>query len=131
MQILLHADAANDGRPAMTEHLHDVLGAALARFGDRVTRVQVQLGEAKASVRPGFTDIHCTLEARLAHEEAIIVTDHAGNAHQAIAGAVRKLKRAVGAAIAKRDPRQQRTPRVDAAGSAQPLGQAAAPDAPA
>jgi hypothetical protein len=35
------------------------------------------------------------------------VKDSAPTAHQAIAGAVRKLKRAAGAAIAKHDPRRQ------------------------
>lgn len=110
LQILLHADALNDGSPAMAEHLQDVLGAALSRFGERVTRVQVHLSNAKGGVRPGFADMHCTLEAHLAHEESVVATEHAGTAHQAIAGASRKLRRAVGAALARHDPRHQRTP---------------------
>ena len=35
-----------------------------------------------------------------------MVKDHAGNAHQAIHGAVGKLKRAVATALAKQDPRR-------------------------
>ena len=58
----------------------------------------------------GNDDIHCTLEARLVGFDAVIVKDHAGSAHQAIEGAVRKLKRAVGTEIAKHDPRGHRTP---------------------
>jgi len=38
----------------------------------------------------------------------VVVKEQAGNAHQAIEGALRKLKRAVGATLAKHDPRQQR-----------------------
>lgn len=108
LQILLHADADNDGSVAMTDHLQDVLGPALSRFGGRVSRVQVQLSSAKGAARPGVADMHCTLEARLSHEESVVVTDHARNAHQAIAGAARKLQRAVGTALAKHDPRGHR-----------------------
>jgi hypothetical protein len=40
MQILLHADPNTDGSAPMTLHLQTVVKAALARFGDRVTRVE-------------------------------------------------------------------------------------------
>lgn len=105
LQILLHADADNDGSAAMAEHLQLVLGAALARFGERVTRVEVQLA---GGARAGHSDSRCTLQARLAHDESVVVSEHAGSAHQAISSAARKLKRATGVALAKHDPRQQR-----------------------
>lgn len=105
MQVLLHTDKHTDGSAAMTEHLQAELRAALGRFGERVTRVEAHLCDVNSAARAGADDIHCTLEARLVGEHAVVVKDHAGNAHQAIEGAVRKLKRAVGAAIAKHDPR--------------------------
>lgn len=109
MQILLHADPHTDGSAAMAEHLELVVKEALARFGQRVTRVEAHLSDAAGPNKSSADGIHCTLEARLVGEEAVVVKEHAGNAHQAIAGAVRKLKRAVDTAIAKHDPHHRKT----------------------
>jgi ribosome-associated translation inhibitor RaiA len=105
MQILLHADTNSDGSQAMAEHVDDVINGALGRFGDRVSRVEVHLSDADGQAGTSARSIQCTLEARLTGLETVFVTDHADNAHQAIEGGARKLKRAVGAAIAKHDPR--------------------------
>ena len=105
MQILLHVDTNSDGSPAMTQHIEDVVNAALGRFGERVTRVDVHLSEAEGHALTSAGSIRCTLEARVVGLETIFVTDHADDAHRAIEGGVRKLKRAVGAAIGKHDPR--------------------------
>lgn len=107
MQILLHADPHTDGSHLMAEHLKTVVLAAMGRFGERVTRVEAHLSDANGAAKTGDDDIHCTLEARLPGHDAMVVKDRAANAHQAIEGAVRKLKRAVGAEIAKHDPRSQ------------------------
>ena len=108
MQILLHSDPNTDGRLAMTEHLKTVVTDALGRFGERIMRVEAHLSDVNSTARSGDDDIHCTLEARLVGLQAIVVKDSAGNAHQAIEGAVRKLRRAVEAEIGKHDPRGQR-----------------------
>ncbi len=108
MQILLHADTHTDGSRLMAEHLTTVVGDAMGRFGERVTRVEAHLSDVNGPAKPGGNDIHCTLEARLVGLDNIVAKGHAGNAHQAIEGALRKLKRAVGAEIAKHDPRSQR-----------------------
>lgn len=89
----------------MAEHLQTVVKDALGRFGERVTRVEAHLSDANSQAKTGAQNIHCTLEARVVGEEAIVVKEEAGNAHQAIEGALRKLKRAVGAAIEKHHPR--------------------------
>ena len=108
MQILLHSDPHIEGGHLMAEHLTTVVNDAMQRFGERVTRVEAHLSDVNSQARSSDDDIHCTLEARLIGLDAIVVKDHAGNAHQAIEGAVRKLKRAVGAEIAKHDPRGRR-----------------------
>ncbi len=105
MQISLHSDTNTDGSHLMAEHLQTVLKAALGRFGERITRIEDYLSDVNSQSRTAADDIHCTLEARLVGADAVVVKDHAGNAHQAIEGAVRKLKRAVGTAVAKLDPR--------------------------
>jgi ribosome-associated translation inhibitor RaiA len=95
MQILLHSDPNTDGSHLMAEHLETVVKAAMARFGERVTQVEAHLSDANGKNKSSGDDIHCTLDAKLLGLDAIVVKDRAGNAHQAIEGALRKLKRAV------------------------------------
>ena len=108
MQILLHSDSNTDGGHLMADHLQTVVQDAMARFADHVTRVQAYLSDVNGQTKSGANDIHCTLEAKLVGFDAIVVKDHASNAHQAIEGAVRKLKRAVGTALEKHDPSSHR-----------------------
>ena len=102
---MLHTDPHTDGTHLMAEHLDAVVKGAFTRFGERVTRVEAYLSDEDGSAKAGVSGVQCTLEARLLGLDAVIVKEQAGNAHQAIEGAVRKLKRAVGASIAKHDPR--------------------------
>ena len=106
MQVLLQADKNIEGGQSMAEHVQSVVTAALARFGERVTRVEAHLSGADGRAQLGAHSIHCSLEARLVDLDAVVVTAHGPNPHQAIDGAVRTLKRAVGAAIGKHDPRR-------------------------
>jgi len=108
MHILLHSDSNTDGGHLMAEHLQKVVQDAMARFADRVTRVEAHLSDVNSQAKSSDGDIHCTLEARLVGHDAIVVKDHASNAHQAIEGALRKLKRAVGTELAKHVPRGHR-----------------------
>lgn len=113
MQVLLHTDPNTDGSQSMAQHLETVAQAAMARFGERVTRIEAHLSDVNSLARAGENDIHCTLDAHLVGQGAIVVKDQAGNAHQAIEGALRKLKRAVGVALEKHDPRHQRVKLVE------------------
>ena len=105
MQITFHADANTDGGQLMADHVTTVVTNALGRFGERITSIEAHLSGVGSQGGSGSGDIECALEARLAGLEPVVVKEHAGNAHQAIEGAVRKLKRAVGTALAKHDPR--------------------------
>ena len=111
MQILMHADPNSDGGHLMAEHLTTVVNNAMARFGERITRVEAHLSDVDSPAKSGSGAIHCTLEARLAGLDAIVVKAQAGNAHQAIEGAVRKLRRAAQTALVKHDlSRRHRAP---------------------
>jgi len=115
MQVLLHSDPNTDGSSLMAEHLTSVVNEAMARFGERITRVEAHLSDVNGEVKSSADDIHCTLETRLVGMEAVVVKNSAGNAHQAIEGAVRKLKRAVATQIEKHDPRHHRATIKDSA----------------
>ncbi len=120
MQILLHSDTNTDGGHRVAEHLHVVVQDAMGRFGEHVTRVEAHLADANGHAKAGDDAVQCTLEARLAGLDVVVVKELAGSVHQAIDGAVRKLQRAVGTEIARHDPRSQRghPADADAAGSA-------------
>jgi ribosome-associated translation inhibitor RaiA len=105
MQILLHSSPNTDGSLLMAEHVKTVVTNAMGRFGERITSVEAHLSGVASQGISSADEIQCALEARLAGLEPVVVKEHAGNAHQAIEGAVRKLKRAVGTALAKHDPR--------------------------
>ena len=106
MQVFLHTDPHVDGSHQMADHLTTVVKEALHRFGDHITRVEAHLADANSHVKTTPDEIQCTLEARLVGRDPIVVKDKAATAHQAIAGAVGKLKRAVATAIEKHDPRR-------------------------
>ncbi len=108
MHILLHSDLNTDGSLLMTDHFTGVVNGAMGRYGDRVTRVEAHLSDVDGQARSSAGEIRCTLEARLVGLDAVVVKAHAGNAHEAIDGAVRRLRRAVGAEIGKHDPRSHR-----------------------
>ena len=127
MQVLLNTDPHTDGRHEMAEHLESVVKDALGRFGEQITRVEAHLSDANSHNQAGPDDIHCTLEARLVGLAPVVVKDHAGTAHQAINGAVGKLKRALATVMAKHDPRQN-TALSASAGAEEAL--ATAPGAP-
>ncbi len=108
MQVLLHSDPNTDGGHLMAEHLATVVKDALGRFGERITRVEAHLSDVNGHAKTGSQAIHCTMEARLIGLDNVVVKEHADNAHQAIDGAVRKLKRALDTEIAKHDDRHPR-----------------------
>jgi ribosome-associated translation inhibitor RaiA len=116
MQVLLNTDHHVDGRQEMGDHLSTVVKDALHRFGDHITRVEAHLSDANSHVKATPDEIHCTLEARIAGQEPVVVKDHAATAHQAITGAVAKLKRAVTTVFEKHDPRRAGTSVLDELG---------------
>lgn len=113
MQVLLNTDPNVDGRQAMSDHLETVVKDAMHRFGEHVTRVEAHIADVNSQAKGSNEDIQCTLEARLAGFEPVVVKDHAGNAHQAINGAVGKLQRAVSTTLAKHDRKRAGLPNND------------------
>jgi ribosome-associated translation inhibitor RaiA len=103
MQVLLNTDPHTDGRAEMAAHLERTVKDSMGHFGERVTRVEAHLSDAHSHAKQQPDEIHCTLEARLRGMPPLVVKDQAGNAHQAIAGALDKLKRAVTSALEKHD----------------------------
>jgi ribosomal subunit interface protein len=103
MQILVNTDNHIDGSEGLRSHVESAVADAMERFGNRVTRVEVQLTDENSSKKGGDKDKRCAMEARLAGLAPIAVSELAPTLHQAIDGALEKLEKSLDRTLAKRD----------------------------
>jgi len=94
MQVQINTDHNIEGREALAAHVRDVVERALDRFSDRVTRVEVHLGDENGK-KSGQDDMRCMMEARLQGLQPVAVTHHAAVLHLAVDGAAGKLARMI------------------------------------
>ena len=100
MQIHINSDSTIERNAGLDQHVQSVIGAAIARFQDSITRVEVHLSDNN-SQKSADGDNRCLIEARLTGYQPIAVSDHDATLHQAIAGAADKLKRAIDSALGR------------------------------
>lgn len=79
---------------AIDAHVAKALGSELKHFEERITRVEVHLGDENAS-KPGPHDKKVKLEARPARMDPIVVDAHGDDLYGVITEAAGKLGRAV------------------------------------
>jgi ribosome-associated translation inhibitor RaiA len=105
MQININTDKTIERHAGLDDHVETVVQAAVGRFRDHITRVEVHLSDenSQKSVDGGN---RCMLEARITGYQPIAVTEHSVNLHQAISGAADKLKRAVDSALGRLHDKQ-------------------------
>jgi hypothetical protein len=90
MQIEVTTDSNVQGSAALVRAVEADIDATLARFRDRLTRVEVHLGDENAA-KAGGADKRCTLEARPTGQKPVAVTNHASTVDEAWRGALQKL----------------------------------------
>jgi len=78
------------GREALTQQLEETVRTRLSRFSERLTRVEVHVGDENGD-RSGGDDKRCVIEVRPAGRDPISVTDQAGSIDQAASGALNKV----------------------------------------
>jgi ribosomal subunit interface protein len=108
MQIQINTDNHIEGSEGLRSHVESAVADAMERFGNRVTRVEVQLTDENSS-KKGGEDKRCAMEARLAGLSPIAVSHQAATLHQAIDGALARLEKSLDRTIAKRDDPKGRT----------------------
>ncbi|OGA14295.1 MAG: ribosomal subunit interface protein [Betaproteobacteria bacterium RIFCSPLOWO2_12_FULL_63_13] len=107
MQVQINTDHNIPGREALATHVSGVVKNALSRFRDRVTRVEVHLGD-ETGHKGGKNEKRCVMEARLQGRPPVAVSHHAATLHQAIEGAAEKLTKLVESTIERlRDQRSR------------------------
>ncbi len=91
MQIEVSTDNNVEGTEELIRRLKAEVQDDLSRFSDRLTRVEVHLGDENAA-KSGAADKRCTLEARPAGQPPVAVTNHAATLDEACSGALHKLE---------------------------------------
>lgn len=102
MQIQLNTDKNVVGSDDLAAKLEGKIRAALGRFSDRITRVEVHLKDLDGDRKKG-DDKRCTMEARVAGRQPMSVTHEAPTVILAIDGASDKLARALDRSFGKHD----------------------------
>lgn len=100
MQINVNTDKTIEHHASLDEHVQTVVTAAIGRFAEHITRVEVHLSDNN-SQKSVDGDNRCLMEARVTGYQPIAVSDHAATLHQSISGAADKLKRAIDSALGR------------------------------
>lgn len=115
MQINVNTDKTIEHHASLDEHVETVVTAAISRFAEQITRVEVHLSDNN-SQKSADGDNRCLMEARVTGYQPIAVSAHAATLHQAIGAAADKLKRAIDSALGRlSDKRHAAAPVADAA----------------
>ena len=111
MQVLLNTDSHAADFGTLSTHVTAVVAEALTRHRNRITRVEVHLGDENGA-KPGPDDKRCTMEARVDRRQPIAVTHYADTIESAVQGAARSLAKAIdgvlGRGASARGPRDRR-----------------------
>jgi ribosomal subunit interface protein len=110
MKIQVNTDRHIEGGEALKAQVGDVVGRAVERFAERITRLEVHLADVNSGVRSGADDIRCAVEARLAGRPPVTVTHNSDTVQQAVAGAADKLQRAVARLVERQQQTKGRMP---------------------
>jgi ribosome-associated translation inhibitor RaiA len=105
MQIVINTDKTIERHQGLDEHVQSVVTAAVQRFKEHITRVEVHLSDEN-SQKSADGGNRCLLEARVNGYQPIAVSDHSVHLHQAITGAADKLKRAIDSALGRLHDKQ-------------------------
>ncbi len=109
MQIQINTDRNIEGHDALSSQVSSTVDAALSRFKDHISRVEVHLRDENSSKKESVDDMHCMLEARLAGKKPLAVKNNAETTQQAVDGALDKLTRLLDSTLGRqRDKRGRR-----------------------
>ena len=94
MQILINSDNHIKGGDSATERVQSIVEAAVDRFENRITRVEVHLSDTNGP-KHGEREKRSVIEARVGGLRPIAVAHEAPSLLEALEGAAEKLKRAL------------------------------------
>lgn len=110
MQVLLNTDSNLTGSDDLTARVEAEVAASMERFGERITRVEVHLGDENSG-KAGAADKRCMMEARVAGRAPVAVSAQAPSYELALTAATDKLTKALDRQLGRLDARQGDSPR--------------------
>ena len=110
MQVRVTTDNNIAGSETLAGQVEDIVADVLGRFRDRITRVEVYLGDENSRSKSGDNDKRCTIEARLAGLQPVVVTEQGPILMQVIRGAADKLEKTLDRTLGRLDDRKGRRP---------------------
>ena len=120
MQILIHSDNHIKGGGSATERVQSIVEAAVDRFENRITRIEVHLSDTNGP-KHGDREKRSVIEARVGGLRPIAVAHEAPNLLEAIEGAAEKLKRALEHTLGRLDETAGPSPPEDNVASVEEL----------
>ncbi|MGZ8288546.1 MAG: HPF/RaiA family ribosome-associated protein [Telluria sp.] len=112
MLININTDKTITRHQGLDDHVQNIVGEAVKRFGEHITRIEVHLSDDN-SEKSADGGNRCMLEARITGYQPVVVSAHSITLHQAISGAADKLKRAIDSALGRlHDKKLSTTPRI-------------------
>jgi ribosome-associated translation inhibitor RaiA len=107
MQIQVTTDNHIEGSDRLDNHVQTVVEDALERFGNRVTWVEVHLGDENSHKSGGA---YCGIHAKLAGADTFNVDAEAPNLDQALDAATDKLLKVIDRTLGKKEDPKKRAP---------------------
>ena len=101
MQVQVTTGHHVEGSQRLIKHVEHEVTAALQRFGDRITRVEVHFADENGHAKSTGSDKRCAIEARLAGLPPFAVSHQAATLEQALVGAIEKLERSLDHALGR------------------------------
>ncbi|MCI9845220.1 HPF/RaiA family ribosome-associated protein [Flavobacterium pectinovorum] len=94
MKIQINTDKNIDGHARLENYFSEELEKGLARFEDKITRIEVHFGDENGD-KFSLNDKKCVLEVRIANLQPLTVTEHADTLEKAFNGALAKAKKSL------------------------------------
>ena len=92
MIVQINTDKNVEGHERLESYFSEELKKTLSRFEDKVTRIEVHLGDEN-SEKSGVNDKRCLIEARPEKMQPVAVTNYAYTTEKAFQGAMEKIKK--------------------------------------
>lgn len=102
MQVLVHSDHNIQGAEGLSAQVTSVVGGALDRVAQRISRVDVHLNDGNSDKKGSADAMRCTMEARVDGYSALVVTHQHTTLNGAVDGAAGKLARLVSHTLERR-----------------------------
>lgn len=105
MNIQINTDHNIEGSAELDNFIKTSLSETFERFQNAITRIEVHLSDENAG-KTAANDKRCLLEARVSHQQPIVVSHDADTIYQAIEMASEKLVRSLDSMAGKLTKRQ-------------------------